>query len=68
MYETAREYIQRIRKPEDARVYFRYNGRDSELCITDFINEYGHKKVDINGDFHDKNGYLMSGCFIHETF
>jgi hypothetical protein len=68
MFGTAKEYIERIRKPEHEMISFQFQGKFKRLDIEDFIREYGLMKVGINGDFYTNEGYIMLGSFIKWTF
>lgn len=65
---TAKKYIEDMNKmnPKRTKVVFRYPhvGDNVVLPIDEFIAQYGHREVDINGDFIDENGYIMN-AFIH---
>lgn len=65
---TAKQYVEDMRKTEDKNVIFRYPGvgDSAVLPIAEFIQEYGHREVTINGDFVDTNGNLMN-AFVKFT-
>jgi hypothetical protein len=64
---TVREYINDIKKEGHTKVYYKFNWKEQFDSIEDFLDKYGHYQIDINGDFHDCNGFVMSGTFIWKT-